>query len=84
MDNLKDKLTAYAAIAFSTGTAILGLPFAISSISPDLAFTLPSVVNTIAVILIAASILITQVLTGKNPDGTTKTTKQVNEALSKK
>jgi len=72
--NLKDKLTTCAAIAFGTCVAILALPATIAQIAPEAVFTLPSFVNVICGVVIAASIIVTQVLTGKNPDGSTKET----------
>lgn len=82
--NLKDRLSTYAAYAFSIGTAILGLPLTISAVVPNLAFVLPDIVNIIAGILIAISVVVTQVLTGKNADLTTKTDIQVKNQLESK
>lgn len=78
--NLKDKLTMYAAVLFSTATVIIGLPAAVSAVSPSLTFSLPPVVNVICGFVIAISIVVSQVMTGKNPNGTTKTDKQVIKA----
>jgi hypothetical protein len=70
--NLKDKLTTYAALAFGICVAILALPTTIAAIAPEAVFTMPAFVNVICGVVIALSIIITQVLTGKNPDGTSK------------
>jgi len=78
--NLKDKLTMYAAALFTAATAIIGLPSTINAISPDLAFSLPPIVNVICGYVIAFSIVVGLVLQGKNPNGTTKTLEQVVKA----
>ena len=78
--NIKDTLTGYAAIAFSVCAAILGLPLAITAAVPTATFTLPPIVNIICGTVMAISIVITQVFTGKNPDGSTKTATQVAQA----
>ena len=75
--NLKDTLTTYAAIAFGLAVAVLGLPTAIQAIAPTAVFVMPPIVNVISGIIIAVSIVITQALTGKNPDGSTKTPTQI-------
>lgn len=75
--NLKDKLTTYAAIAFSTAMVIITLPTSVSAIVPSIVFTLPPIVNVVCGIVIIVSIAITQILNGKNPDGSTKTPEQV-------
>lgn len=80
MSNLKDKLTTYAAIGFAASVTVLGLPAALAAVSPEITFVLPSIVNVICGIVIAVSIVITQTLTGKNPDGTTKTPQQIEDA----
>ncbi|RJP64397.1 MAG: hypothetical protein C4539_14555 [Ignavibacteriales bacterium] len=81
--NLKDKLTTYAAIAMGAAVATVGLPAAVTAIAPTVTFTLPPIVNVICGIVIAISIIVTQVLTGKAPDGKTKTTEQVIEGNTK-
>lgn len=75
--NLKDQLTTYSAIAMGVAVTIIGLPAAVSAIVPNFVFVLPPIVNVICGIVIAVSIVMTQALTGKNPDGTTKTVTQV-------
>jgi len=81
--NIKDTLTTYAAIAFGTAMTVIGLPSAITAVAPTVVFSLPPVVNIICGIIIAVSIVITQVLNGKNPDGSTKTATQIIELNTK-
>jgi hypothetical protein len=76
--NLKDTITTYAAIVMGIATTIVGLPFAVSAAVPSVTFSLPPIVNVICGIFIALSIGITQVLTGKNPNGTTKSDAQIS------
>ena len=78
MKNLKDNLTSIAAIAFGTAVAILALPMTIAAIAPTAVFTMPAIVNVICGVVIAVSIVITQVLTGKLPNGKTKSVELID------
>ena len=69
--NLKDKLTTFAAILGGVCGLIL---------LPPVAVLLPVAIGTYAVAGMALSGTIIGLLTGKNPDGTTKTPAQVTEA----
>ena len=82
--NIKDTITTYAAIAMGLCTTIIGLPLAISATVPGFTFVLPSIVNVICGVVMALSIVVTQVLTGKTPSGTTKTDARVIQQNSTK
>lgn len=77
LSNIKDTLTTICAWVTGICAAVIGLPLAIQQASPTVVFTLPPIVTTICVTLGAIALITTQVLTGKNPDGSTKSVTQV-------
>ena len=75
MANLKDYVTSACAYLFSLGMAGIGLSSQI---------TLPKPIVVASYSAVAVSGAITLVLTGKNPDGSTKTPEQINNQLNPK
>jgi len=76
MNNLKDKLSNICAWITGIGGVILGAQIAGQ-------ITLPTWLTSILGTLVGIAVISTQILTGKNPDGTTKTPEQIAEQLKK-
>lgn len=73
MNNLKDKLSSIATILASVAGVIIAIQ--------TQGIVLPTWLNTVAAVFGATSLGITSFLTGKNPDGSTKTSEQVEKIL---
>jgi hypothetical protein len=67
MENLKDKITTISGLLFVICGAVLGV---------QTQYPLPKCVVTIAAVLASVCAAVTMYMTGKNPNGTTKTSEQ--------
>ena len=74
MKNLKDTLTSIAGTVGFVGGLILSIAAA--------GVVLPAIVVTSAGVAVTASVAVIGYLTGKNPDGTTKTANQIQNQLN--
>lgn len=74
MSNLKDTLSGVAAVLASISGVILAVQ--------TQGIVVPAWLNTVAVVFGAISLGVTSFLTGKNPNGTTKTESQVEKLNS--
>ena len=76
MENLKDVLTTIAAVIAAIGGFIVALS--------QMGLTMPSWLIILAGAIPAFCTTIIGIFTGKNADGSAKTTKQINNALTNK
>ena len=74
MKNLKDTLSTICAIAIAIGSVLSGVNVAV--------LHWPGWVTGLGAVMFALGTAVIGVLTGKNPDGSTKTQEQINAQIN--